>query len=255
MDIEDNLDALLELEQEQQEQNEIYEGMCYSNPCYIQTKLNIQSDSIQVKIIYRQQYNTNTPSTSKELISEVNPIDPELIDILNETVEINELENELEKNSLLEEEVVEQYIFTVPPEGNSVLCKLGDVSIENPFDAQGSMVFLKRSTNWKQGNIFSQHIHLLSKPIEELIDEVRENAIRVLLLLHFKRQKENIRRELEDYSSKRCQQANWESSFQPRSFIHLLSDEYCNRVFMKWLSQWKPMLFHVSVLFFFHLDS
>ena len=38
---------------------------------------------------------------------------------------------------------------------------------------------------------------------------------------------------------------DWSSQFTPHSFIDLISDGQTNRVFMKWLSQWKPSLFHV----------
>lgn len=41
------------------------------------------------------------------------------------------------------------------------------------------MVFLKRSTYWKDQIVKEKKTHLLSKPIEDLIDEVRENRIRV----------------------------------------------------------------------------
>lgn len=72
-----------------------------------------------------------------------------------------------------------------------------------------------------------------------------------------KKQKELIQKEIEETSSTRNAQVNWEQTFKPQSFIHLLSDEYCNRIFMKWLSQWKPMLFHVfpPSSFFYFIDT
>ena len=54
-------------------------------------------------------------------------VDPELVEILNETIEINALEDEKENITVEEEEEKEQYIFSTPPEGSSSLCKLGDV--------------------------------------------------------------------------------------------------------------------------------
>ena len=68
--------------------------------------------------------------TSTDLTNEIKNIDPELEAILNETVELNELEDEIEQQKEEhEEEVMEQYIFTVPPDGKSALCKLQDVII------------------------------------------------------------------------------------------------------------------------------
>ena len=62
----------------------------------------------------------------------VNNGDPELEAILNETVELNEFEDEMEQQrEEFEEEVKEQYIFTIPPEGKSALCKLQDVISRN----------------------------------------------------------------------------------------------------------------------------
>ena len=41
------------------------------------------------------------------------------------------------------------------------------------------MVFLKRSSMWNKKYQTSEKVQLLSKPIEQLIDEVRENRVRV----------------------------------------------------------------------------
>ena len=79
----------------------------------------------------------------------------------------------------MDEEEEKQYLFTIPPDGQSAVCKLEDVIIKCLIYGQGSMVFLKRSTYWKDQIVNEKKTHLLSKPIEDLIDEVRENRIRV----------------------------------------------------------------------------
>lgn len=45
------------------------------------------------------------------------------------------------------------------------------------------MVFLKRSSIWNEHNCSTSKTQLLSKPIESLIDEVRENGIRVIIYM------------------------------------------------------------------------
>ena len=60
-------------------------------------------------------------------------------------------------------------------------------------------------------------------------------------------QREQLKKEIISKGKERKCLIDWGNHFQPHSFIHLLSDGLTNRVFMKWLTQWKPLLFHVSV--------
>lgn len=85
----------------------------------------------------------------------------------------------VKQDAEIDEEEEKQYLFSVPPDGQSAVCKLDDVEACTLYDSQGSMVFLKRSSCWKDLKINEKKTNLLSKPIESLIDEVRENRIRV----------------------------------------------------------------------------
>lgn len=75
-----------------------------------------------------KQYPESSPN-QKVVEEESKNIDPELIDLLNETTETVSLEEGEELIKDVEEENSTQYIFSVPPEGSSALCKLGDVLI------------------------------------------------------------------------------------------------------------------------------
>ena len=65
---------------------------------------------------------------------------------------------------------------------------------------------------------------------------------------HTKRELEY--KELASKGNDRLLPSNWNSEMTPHSFMDLISDGQTNRIFMKWLSQWKPTLFHVH-----HLSS
>lgn len=75
-----------------------------------------------------------SPSIEEQTHSKEDEMDPEIVELLNEAVDVNENEDEIEHHDPDEDEQKEQYIYTVPPEGKSMLCKLGDVSIEHCND-------------------------------------------------------------------------------------------------------------------------
>lgn len=82
---------------------------------------------------------------------------------------------------------------------------------------------------------------------------MHENRIRVGLFLVTHPKRELEYKELAAKGNDRLLPSNWNSEMAPRSFIDLISDGHTNRVFMKWLSQWKPTLFHVHHLSPSHL--
>ncbi|CBK19672.2 LOW QUALITY PROTEIN: uncharacterized protein [Blastocystis hominis] len=107
-----------------------------------------------------------------------------------------------------------------------------------------SMVFLKRNKNWMSKSVIPDSMQSLAghrdssstHHIEQLIDQVREARAR----------REQLKKEISSKGKERKRLIDWGDHFQPRSFIDLLSDGLANRVFMKWLTQWKPLLFHTS---------
>ena len=66
-------------------------------------------------------------------------------------------------------------------------------------------------------------------------------------------QREQLKKEISAKGKERKRLIDWGNHFQPRTFIDLLSDGLANRVFMKWLAQWKPLLFHVCLIYLFFL--
>lgn len=82
-------------------------------------------------LVYFHFRNAVSPSIEEQTHSKEDEMDPEIVELLNETVDVNEKEDEIDNHDLDEDEHKEQYIYTVPPEGKSMLCKLGDVSIEH----------------------------------------------------------------------------------------------------------------------------
>lgn len=120
------------------------------------------------------------------------------------------------------------------------------------------MVFLKRNKNWMSKSSIPDSIQSSASlsdsssthHIEQLIDQVREARARVFLSFSSTNpQRELLKKEISSKGKERKRLIDWGDHFQPRSFIDLLSDGLANRVFMKWLTQWKPLLFHVALLF------
>ncbi|KAK8805971.1 hypothetical protein WA171_007057 [Blastocystis sp. BT1] len=204
MEVEDDLDRLLEIENDQLQDDAIQESQInYPEELDIieeKPPEAVPAESVQ-----------NGPSLEELFDEEVNNILGEISDA-EEPVE----EKPMEKR--------EDYLFSTPPEGQSVACKLMD----------GSMVFIKRRNDWKTSfNLNLRPKSLLSEPIESLIDRVREERIR----------KEERESHLEEEGGKRSALLNWGTKYEPTSFLNLLSDEHCNRIFLTWLTQWKPLLF------------
>ena len=116
------------------------------------------------------------------------------------------------------------------------------------------MVFLKRNKNWMSKSVIPDSMQSLAghrdssstHHIEQLIDQVREARARVFLFSILHMQREQLKKEISSKGKERKRLIDWGDHFQPRSFIDLLSDGLANRVFMKWLTQWKPLLFHVA---------
>lgn len=85
-------------------------------------------------IVFIHFRNTVAPSINEQAHSKEDEMDPEIVELLNETVDVNEKEDEMEQHDIDEDEQTEQYLYTVPPEGKTMICKLGDVSIDHYDD-------------------------------------------------------------------------------------------------------------------------
>lgn len=115
------------------------------------------------------------------------------------------------------------------------------------------MVFLKCNKDWISKQYTVKNRQLLRESIDSLIDQVRDARAHVFPSFLVYPKREQINKEIHTKGKERRRLIDWGDRFQPRSFIHLLSDGFTNRVFMKWLTQWKPLLFHVVSFFRFHL--
>ena len=58
-------------------------------------------------------------------------------------------------------------------------------------------------------------------------------------------QKEQRKKDFYENAENRSRMVNWGDRYTPKNFMTLISDEQTNRIFLKWVSQWKPLLFQV----------
>ena len=155
-----------------------------------------------------------------------------------------------------------QYIFQTPPDGSSLVCKLQDVIFFRICELIGihGVFEAKQELDVKICCIGQSTV--VQKPQWSIINaphratnwsSARSSGTCTPEISMHDHQREQLKKEISVKGKERKRLIDWGNHFQPRTFIDLISDGLANRVFMKWLAQWKPLLFHVCFIYLFFL--